>query len=229
MGRLISAGGALVVYLSVATVLTTAIVFGYLWTHGYLDGEKLNRIVEVVRGTDVVAPTVDQTVKTPQAGEQPSIEDLEWQRAIKSRQIELREQEVDRDIEGVRFEQRKLSDEKAQYVLLKEGFEKLLAKKENQALQAGEDSMQLIWENIKPPQAKEQILQMIDANEQDEVVSILAKMDISKQARIISQFKTPEESKKLEEILRKIRQGVPDVITIDKAREKLKKFNPQQK
>ena len=55
--------------------------------------------------------------------------------------------------------------------------------------------MQLIWENIKPKQAKEQILQMIDSNEQDAVVAILTKMSISKQAKIIGEFKTPEESK----------------------------------
>ena len=54
MGKLISAGGAMVVYLCVATVLTTTIVFGYLWTHGYLDEGKVNRIVAVVRGMDVV-------------------------------------------------------------------------------------------------------------------------------------------------------------------------------
>ena len=130
MGKLISSGGAMVVYLCVATMLTTAIVFGYLWAHGYLDEAKLNRIVAVVRGTDVVAPVIERTTKTPQSAEQPSIEDVEWQRAIKSRQIELREEEVDRNIEGVRFEQRKLSDERTQYELLQKGFQQLLTRRQ---------------------------------------------------------------------------------------------------
>ena len=230
MGRLLAAGGALLVYLCVATVLTAAIVGGYMWTHGYLDKEKVTRIVAVARGIDIAAPALEQAAKTPQAAEQPSLDDVERQRAITTRQLELREQAIDTGLNRVWFEQRKLTDERADYDRVKNGFEEILSeKKNNKVVTAGRENIQLIWENIKPKQAKEQILQMIDSGEENEVVAIMSAIAIGKRARIIGEFKTEEEAKKLEEILRLIRKGIPDVLSIDQTREDLKKFNPQQK
>lgn len=229
MGRLIATGGAMLAYLCVATVLTAAIVFGYVWSHGYLDQEKLNRMMAIARGTEVAAPVVEQVAKAPEAAEQPSLEDVEKQRAIQSRLIELREQAIAHAIENVRNEQRDLTNKIDDYKRLQQGFEDVLNEKKNEALIAGRQNMQQIWENIQPKQAKQQILQMIDANEQNDVVAILSAIAISKRAKIIGEFKTEEEAKKLEEILRLIRQGVPDTLTIDQTREELKKFTPQQK
>lgn len=229
MGRLTATGGAMLAYLCVATVLTAAIVFGYVWSHGYLDQEKLNRMMAIARGTEVAAPVVEQVAKAPEAAEQPSLEDVEKQRAIQSRLIELREQAIAHAIENVRNEQRDLTNKIDDYKRLQQGFEDVLSEKKNEALIAGRQNMQQIWENIQPKQAKQQILQMIDANEQNDVVAILSAIAISKRAKIIGEFKTEEEAKKLEEILRLIRQGVPDTLTIDQTREELKKFTPQQK
>jgi len=229
MGRLIASGGALLAYLCVATVLTAAIVGGYLWTHGYLDKEKLGQMVAIAKGLEIGPATVEQVAKTPQAAEQPSLEDVERQRAIQTRQLELREQAIDSGLDRVRFEQRKLTDERADYDRLKKGFEQVLTEKKSKAILEGRENMQLIWENIKPKQAKEEILQMIDSGEENEVVAILANITIGKRARIIGEFKTEEESKKLEAILQLVRKGVPDVLSIDQTREELKKFNPQQK
>ena len=132
-------------------------------------------------------------------------------------------------MDRVRFEQRKLTDERGEYDRLKKGFEEFLTDKKNKVVLAGRENIQLIWENIKPKQAKEEILQMIESGEQNEVVAIMSGISIAKRARIIGEFKTEEESKKLAEILRLIRQGVPDVLSIDQTRDELKKFNPQQK
>ena len=170
-----------------------------------------------------------KSAKTPQAAEQPSLEDVERQRALQTRQLELREQAIDSGLDRVRFEQRKLTDERADYDRLKKGFEQVLAEKKSKAILDGRENMQLIWENIKPKQAKEEILQMIEAGEENEVVAILANITIGKRARIIGEFKTEEESKKLEGILQLVRKGIPDVLSIDQTREELKKFNPQQK
>jgi hypothetical protein len=229
MGRIFSAGGVLLAYLSVATVFTAGILGGYLWTHGYLDKEKWSRMVAIARGVEIAPQTVEQTAKAPQAAEQPSLDEVDRQRAIQTKQLELREQAIDSGLDRVRFEQRKLTDERADYDRLKRGFEEVLSGKKNKALAEGRENMQLILENVKPKQAKEEILQMIDAGEQNEVVAIISGISIAKRARIIGEFKTEEESKKLAEILHLIRQGIPEVLSIDQTREELKKFNPQQK
>jgi flagellar motility protein MotE (MotC chaperone) len=214
----------------IATMLTLLLGLAYGWTHGYLDKEKLNRVVEVVRGEDVPhgAETADKPKAPPQAEEQPSYDDIERSRGVKTRDLELREQSVESGIERIRFETRKLTDERDRYDLLKTSFEKVLKDRRNDAILAGRENIRLIWENIKPKQAKEQILQMIEQGQQNEVVAILSSISITKRAKIISEFKTEDESKKLEEILRLIREGIPDVLPIDQTREELKKFNPKQ-
>ena len=62
---------------------------------------------------------------------------------------------------------------------------------------------------------------MIDKQEMNEVVTILVAMPIAKRAKIVSEFKTPDELQKLDEMLRLIRQGVPEVNLIDKTRSQI--------
>ena len=64
-------------------------------------------------------------------------------------------------------------------------------------------------------------MEMIDKQEMNEVVTILVAMPIAKRAKIVSEFKTAEELQKLDEMLRLIRQGVPEVNLIDKTRSQI--------
>ncbi len=79
-----------VVYLCVATVITECLLAGYALTHGYLDKEKLTRMVEVAQGIDtdaLGAPSAD-IIRPTEPSEQPSLEDIERRRAVQSRNLE---------------------------------------------------------------------------------------------------------------------------------------------
>ncbi len=236
MGRLLGRLGGGLAYLCVATVFSLALIAAYLWTHGYLDQEKLTRMIEVAQGAQqaplAVASASGGAASTKshaaEAGEQPSFDEIERLRGIKARDLELREGAVQNGLDRVRFEQRKLADERDNYERLRLRFETLLEDAHNKTITDGRDNVRLIWENIKPKQAKDQIVQMIDEGQQNEVVAILGGMSINKRAKIIAEFKTEEEVKKFDELLRLIREGVPENLTIDQAREELKKFNPKQ-
>ena len=67
---------------------------------------------------------------------------------------------------------------------------------------------------------------MMQANEQDDVVAILSAMPIGKRAKIIGEFKTDDESKKLEVILDLIRRGVPDVKVVNRTEEQVNATKP---
>jgi hypothetical protein len=229
MGRLLGIFGSLFVYLCVATVIALAIVVGYAATHGYLDKDKLSRIADVARGIEVAAAPVEQAKKQTESPDQPSFDDIERHRGIKARNLELRELAVQSGMERIRFEQKKLSDYSDRYELLRKAFnEPVLNVDRANAVKEGQDKIRSIWETMKPKQVKDQILQMIDEGEMKEVVTILSSVATNKQAKIIAEFKTEDEVKKLDEILRLIRHGVPDVLRIDDAREQLKQFNPKK-
>jgi hypothetical protein len=219
MGRILGMIAALIAYLSVATVLAAGAGFVYLRANGKLDEQKLARIVALLQGLEVTEKTPEKTEETKdQDSEQPSYDEREKARQLHSRQLEMRELALKSGLERIRFEQRVLTEEKDRYERLKLAFEEQLAALRDGARSSGRENIRLIWENIKPKLAKSQILEMLQAQEINEVVAILSAVPIAKRAKIISEFKTPEEEAKLDEILRLIRQGVPETNLIDKTR-----------
>jgi len=228
MGRLLGILSTLFVFLCVGSVIALAIIVGYAATHGYLDKEKLLRIADVARGIEIAAAPVEQANKQAESSDQPSFDDIERHRGIKARNLELREAAVQNGMDRIHFEQKKLEDQVSRYDLLRKAFnDKVLDVDKAKAIKEGQDKIRSIWENMKPKQVKDQILQMIDGGEMTEVVSILSSVATNKQSKILAEFKTDDEIKKLDEILRLIRHGVPDVLPIDDARERLKQFGPK--
>jgi hypothetical protein len=145
---------------------------------------------------------------------------------VQVRNLELREQALQSGMERVRFEQKKLAEDKDNYDRITTAFEKQLDELHTGALATGRENIRLIWESIKPKQAKEQILQMMQANEQEDLVAILSAMPIGKRAKIIGEFKTDEENKKLDEILDLIRRGMPETKVVNRTEEQVNAAKP---
>ncbi len=225
MGRLLGMLGALFAYLCVGTVVALAIVVGYAVAHGYVDATKFERITDVVRGIEETPKAIEKQTKPTEPSEEPSFDEIERQRGIRARNIELREKSVENSLERVRFEQDRLSTDLNRYSALKGEITRLLDGKTDEAVKAGRESVRELWETIKPKQAREQILRMFDAGETNEVVAIMSSLGINKRAKIIAEFKGEDDAKKLDEILRLMRQGIPQVLPINQARDELNKFN----
>ncbi len=222
IGKLLRTISQLGIYVCVATLVAQVVAVGYLCASGKLDNRRVDQILLAARGE--VQP-LDQAHEVTQQNdvdqEQPSYEDREQARQLQSRQFEMREQALKSGLERIRFEQHNLTRDKDRYDALQGAFDQRLEALRSKALSTGRENVRTIWENIKPKQAKEQIMEMIDKQEMNEVVTILVAMPTAKQAKIISEFKTPEELQKLDEMLRLIRQGVPEVNLIDKTRSQI--------
>jgi hypothetical protein len=59
-----------------------------------------------------------------------------------------------------------------------------------------------------------------------DVVTILKAMPLDKRKKILAEFKSEEEAEKLHDILKQIREGVPDTALIRETRAQLAKFSP---
>ncbi len=223
MGRLLATLMAMGAYLCVATVVAALAGLIYLRTSGKLSDDRIDRMLMVAQGLDVKEPKNEQAVgDTSNDVEQPSYEDHERSRELQSRNMEMREQALKSGLDRIRFEQSKVAREKEIYDALENAFETQLEALRTKALSSGRENVRMIWENIKPKQAKEQILKMLENQEMNEVVTILGGMPIGKRAKIVAEFKTPEETARLDEIMRLIRSGVPEVNLIDKTRSQVK-------
>ena len=65
-------------------------------------------------------------------------------------------------------------------------------------------------QTLEPEQAKLFLMEMLDKQETEDVVILMATMDERKRAGIIEAFQTPDEIAKIAEVLRLIRQGQPE-------------------
>ncbi len=228
MGRLFSFVGGCLMYLCIGTILSVFVFFSVAWVKGYLNSEKVAGVIAVLRGD--ISPA---TAKKDDATSEPqpktlSFEELDQRRTTFTRHLELREQAVQNAIDQLTGERERLLKEKKSFEMLVSDYRKQIKDADAGRAKKGYEDVRLIWENIKPKLAKELILKMIDADEKQEVVGIFASMPIPKQAKIVSEFKSEDEQKKLDEILRMIREGaaavtptgalVPDNSTADKAR-----------
>lgn len=209
ISRLMGLAASIVGYFCVATCIAEAIMVGYVWSNWQLDREKVVQILAIAHGIDIARAPAEEEDAPTTPPEQVSLEQISEARAIHVRHLELREEAVKNAIDQLRFERQKLVDERVRYDKQKKEFETKLAAMIKDASSGGIVQLTAILEKLKPKQAKGQILQMLADDKMNDVVMVFSGMQDSKRAKIIAEFRTPEESEKLNEVLRRIREGVP--------------------
>ena len=222
IGRILGAVGALIAAVCVATVIAAALGLGYLRHQGKLNEKTMLKLIAVANGLDPSpGPALVGRPGDEPGPEQASLEDVARQRALKSRDMELREQALNDNLSMVRTEYAKLIDEKDRYERIKAAFRAQLDAERTGVTASNRENARAILENMKPKQAKEQILRMVKNDEMVDVIKILSLMPSAKRGKIVGEFKTEEESQTLAEILKLVREGVPEEGLIDDAEKEL--------
>ena len=222
MKKLFGAFSAAFVYFCIGQTLALFVLVGALVAKGLVTHDKLEQIAAVMQGVDLreVTESIDEArakAKLPQ----PSLQDVAAARALKSRDLELREQELRNQLNLIRQEQSKLTSEADRYQKVQTDFEVRLKNLREGSIAANLENARIILENMKPKQAKEQIQRMLTDGEMKQAVSLMSAMPVEKRAKIVTEFKTDKESEELAEMLRLIRAGEPEVTLIDETQKNL--------
>lgn len=211
IGRLLGFVSALISAICVATVIAAAIGLIYLRQRGKLDEKTALKLIAVMNGVETSSASAPPRSPADEPGsEQASLELVAQQRALKSRDIELREQALSDNLSIARGEYAKLIDEKDRYERIKAAFRAQLDDERQGVLAANREVVRSIVETMKPRQAKEQLLRMVKEDRMADVIKILSLMPSAARKKIVNEFKTDEESQTLAEILKRIREGVPE-------------------
>lgn len=218
VGRILGMLGALLAYLCIGTVIAQCIGLVVLSRQGGLSRDNIAQALAILQGADInTLVSAAAGEQTAEPAEQVSLEDIALARARLERDLELREQSIITQLDQIRFERAQLTDESARYRALASQFQQQLDTLRGEVIDENQEGARLILENIKPKQAKEQLMVMVTAGEMDEAVRLLSAMPVTKQSKLIAEFKTPEESAALAEMLRRIREGQPAISAIDDA------------
>ncbi len=221
IGRFLRILAGAMLYFCAATVVAESVVATYLAVSLHVDRRRLAQVVAVVRGVDLSIAKESRPKEPESSTEQASYEQILEARAMKTRNLEIREQALKSAVDQLRFEQGRLAEDKDGLQKLKSAFEENLAAIKKQTLDVGWEENRNTLLSLKPKQAKELILQMLEKNESEEVVALMGPMPETRLAKIIGEFKTPEETKKIDEILRRIRHGEPITDATEKVQQQL--------
>jgi hypothetical protein len=225
--RLLRTGVTLLVYFCAATLLAQVIIFAYLWSTWQLNREKVIQMLAIAQGIDLLGAQEDfESGQDTVPPEQLSYQDWIDQRATMFRDLELREQALNKALSRLKFGEQQLADDQRKNKQMIVDFEARLLALSEGAEAEGRQAISRILESLKPAQAKDLILRMLDNDEIDEVVVIIGEMAERKRASILGQFKTEPESEKISEVLRLLREGEPVDSTIGGALGQMSESNP---
>jgi hypothetical protein len=229
IARLLKSAGSLILYFALGTLIAQAVVVGYCWSKWRMDRARLLQVLAVAQGVDLM--TLAGTPKPeaePPPSEQPSYQQIVDARALRLRNLEMREQALRTSLEQLRVEQQTLADEKTRYQKQREQYETQLAETAKGFKTAGMEQNLAILGRMPPRQAKELLGQMLKKNETNDVVALLRDMPDAGRAKILKEFKTPEDAEKLDDVLRQIRQGRPESALTKKAQQQLQPDQPEK-
>lgn len=205
----------------VGTVLAQGAGLAVVWSKGWLTSDRAFQVLAVLHG---IAPTGGDAGSSDQPtaeGEQISHDDVVRSRAKESLNLTLRENAIEKGMTDLRRLEVELKKDRDRFDDLKRNYEGELNKLRNIAQNEALLETQRTLETLQPRQAKEQLLLMMDKGDMKHVVTIIKSMGMDKRKKILGEFKTPDESTKLYEILHEIRSGTGEADLIQSTLDQL--------
>lgn len=229
MKKIFSLLGGAFTYFCIATVIALATAIAALASKGALDQERLYRVLAAMHGIDVVTMQQQLVAQEKEADtEQPSHQAWMEQQTHQSLDQDLRNEAISNALVDMKTIQTDLEVETARFEDLKKAYAAKLQQFANEEQANSLKELQRTLEAIKPAQAKEQLVKMLDDDAMDDVVTIMKSMAIDKRKKIIAEFKIGPDTDALYDILKNIRQGEPIASQIRDTQKKLSEFGGNQ-
>jgi hypothetical protein len=159
----------------------------------------LQQIAEAQRATDEDVPP-----------EEPSLDTLAGQQQVLDRNFEVKQLALQsgRQVFDDRLQQ--LNTAMDRYDRLARQWQDTLRQEQELKTQENIAKVVINLEQVKPATAKKLLMQWIDEDRMEDVITLLGRMSENKKAKILSSFSTDEELAKLHEILQMMLDGTAE-------------------
>ena len=218
MGKLIDMLLALIAYLCVATVITLALVIGYLWHTDQLNNDKLFRLVAVMQDVDlqqIAAAEKKPANEVPR--EEPSLNQVMHREQIQDRNFEVKKLAIERGKQEYDASLQLLIEKTDRYDRLAHDWQSKL--KQEQELTTQQNVARVVnqLEQVTPEVGKDQLMRWIGEDKMDDAILLMNKMSENKLAKILKTFETPKELAKLHDIHERIIASGSENKNLEKA------------
>lgn len=218
MSKIIDLLFGLIAYVCVATVITLALVLGYLWHNDQLSNEKLFRLMALMQDVDLQQMTAAEH-KSPDdvPPEEPSLNQVMHHQQVQDRNFEVKLLALQRGRQEYDTSLQKVTEQIDRYDRLAQNWQSRL--KQEQELTSQENLAKVVsqLEQVRPDVGKDALMRWIDEKKMDDAILLMSKMSESKLAKILKTFETPGELGKLHEIHERIISGGADNSKLEKA------------
>ena len=220
----------------VATVLVEFGIAAKIWSDG--NGKRWDpyELTAIIYGVD--AQTLAELRETIAPVKEYPLEGAEERELAASGAVldlDLRERSIVTALDDLRAFLIELEDERVRYEKLRSDFEAQLARIQGVAQDADLLRRRSTLESIDPMQAKDQLMAILqraddsgDLEIRNDVVVLIRTLPIDKRRKILAEFRSDEEQRRLDQVMREIRLGNPGVPLIGKVRERLAEFDPPE-
>jgi hypothetical protein len=229
MGKILQLFGVLAsafTYFCVATTITMIVAVSVFVMKGGASGDKGLQLMAVLNGLDLhdFWTKLEET-KIPKREEQLSYEEVLEARVKAGLDFDMRERAIQRALGDLRGMEISFRSDRGKFEHDRKQFSDDLKKQQEQAENVALQELQETLSVLSPKQAKEQIRMWLDSprdkypipgrDVMKDVVTMLKSFSPDRMAKFAKEFKTPEESKILHEILEHIRIGPKEELIQD--------------
>jgi hypothetical protein len=226
MGKIINMLLALIAYFCVATVITLALIVGYMFHTDQLNNEKIFRLLAVVQDVDLQAMAAAEKKSPDEVPPQElSLNEVMHHQQVQDRNFEVKQLALQRG--------KQIYDDALQKLIVKsERFDRSLSdlksRLETEQEQANQQNVATVvsqLEQVSPENGKNQILLWVAEKRMDDAILLMSRMSESKLKKILQAFEKPEELTQLHEIQLHIMSSGKENSPLDKALKELNAAN----
>jgi len=191
-------------YLSVGTVITQLVIVGVIWWKGALTNEKRLRLLAHYHGVDVFELMKEERALAASAQQKQRSDNQQ------SPLLTVRKEALGIGLGQVKNSETRISGDRQRYDKIRDIFDARLEELETAKITQARTTVQQTFEVIDPALAKDLIIQILNEGGAEDAAAIMVQMPADRQKKIFAEFTSPEEMRRMNEILARLRDGPLD-------------------
>ena len=229
MGKIVDLLFGLIAYVCVATVITLALIVGYLWHNDQLNDDKMFRLMAVMQDVDLQKmAAVDKKADKEVPPAEQSLNQVMHHQQVLDRNFEVKQLALQRGKQEYDASYQQLVEQTARYDRIAQDWQSRLKQEQELTTQQNIAKVVSQLEQVSPDVGKQQLMLWIEEKKMDDAILLMSRMAENKLAKILKTFESETELKQLHEIHERIISSGNENSKLEKALGELNSVGAQK-